>query len=147
MNRGYRLSAPVALANYYADVRNYANFNQAAQPGIMQRGMEAVRGAGRTVDSAAQTLGAALGGGQRGVNQAALGMAVGNQQAVAQGMRRAVRGARVRGYGAAGLGAAALGGLGYAGYRALKGRGAQEPEAPEYAAYDPRRFMPTGGGQ
>lgn len=145
MNKGYRLSAPVALANYYADVRNYANFNEAVDPNFLQRGRQAVGGAARSVDGAVQALGAGLGGGRKGMNQAITGMAIGNPQAIAQGTKRAVKGARMRGYGAVGLGAAGLAGAGYLGSRMLRGRGqAAEPEEPQYAGYDPRRYM---GGQ
>lgn len=153
MNRGYRYSNAIALANYYADTRNTANF---AMPGFLQSGINAAKRGAGYVDNAAQGIGGRLARNINSVGENAMSR-VGKAAQLAEGAmgpmpansvytnaanRAMANRKRLYGYGAVGLGAAGLAAAGYAGARALRGRGqAPEMEEPEYAGYDPRRYL------
>jgi hypothetical protein len=141
MNRGYRFSSSVALANYYADVRNTAEFglgsflgglgrqanikaqragNWMAEKGLRQGTMQEANkkafstGRQSFIDEAEKT--------GRFLDNP-MGAAMGGRYAGQEAAQKAVRNRRNLnyglGYGAAGVGALGLAGAGLAGYRAL----------------------------
>jgi hypothetical protein len=130
MKTGYRYSRAQALANYYADVRNTANF------GLLDR----LKGLpGQAAELGMQGVSAADAG-LKGIGQG-IGQAVrpvGPRAGAVNGLRRRLAdvadagGGRVGGGLALGAGAGALGLGGYGAYRALNGEDEDLEEMGDY---------------